>query len=109
MAILTTRQQTQAGTIPAPVAAAAGGDRVQPGATTFLRVINGGGGSITVTVDSVAPCSMGFDHDLSVAVAAGVTKDIGPLPASRFAATSDGLVAITYSGVTTVTVEAVSV
>lgn len=109
MALLTTRQVAVAGSTPAPVAAAGGGDTLQPGDRTFLRVINGGGGAITATVDSVTPCNYGSDHDLVVSVPAGATRDIGPLPASRFARTSDGLVAVTYSGVTSVTVEAISV
>lgn len=106
MAVLTPRQQLQAGSIPAPVAATAGGDRMPVGPNNYLRVSNASGGSLTVTIDSVTPCSQGFDHDLVVAVAAGVTKEIGPIT-SRFASLADGLAAITYSGVTSLTVEAV--
>jgi hypothetical protein len=79
---------------------------VAPGNDVFLHVKNGGGGSITVTVDSVTPCNQGGDHDLAVAVPAAQERMIGPLPASRFANATTGLVNITYSGVTTVTVAA---
>lgn len=108
MALLTTQQVLPTGTIITPVAANAGGDTMQPGSSSFLRAVNGSGGSITVTIDSAAPCNYGADHDLVVAVAAGATKDIGPLPASRFARASDGLVGITYSGVTSLTVAAIT-
>lgn len=108
MAVLATRQIGTSGSAPALVAASAGGDRVECGPSTFLRVTCGATGA-TVTVDSVAPCSQGVDHDLSVVVPANATRDIGPLRAERFASTADGLAAVTYSQVATVTVEAVRV
>lgn len=107
MATLALQNIGLAGTTVTPVAAAVGGDVLPPGDHVFLRVVNGSGGSITATVDSAQQCSFGFDHDLAVAVGAGVTKDIGPLPAGRFAQ-SDGQVHVTYSAVTSVTVAAVS-
>ncbi len=76
------------------------------GDKNFLYVKNASVASITVTVDSTSPCSQGSDHDLVVAVGAGVEMLIGPIT-SRYAATSDGLAAITYSGVTTLTVKPV--
>jgi hypothetical protein len=94
------------------VAASAGGDKVRPGPNVFLEVNNGGGSPITVTVND--PNSRGpvganaFDGDLVKSVAAGKLAYIGPLTAERFADPSDGLAAITYSGVTTVTVVAIS-
>lgn len=104
MATLTTQQITQAGIAVSYTAAAGGGDVFSPGDHTVLRVKNGGGSSITATVNSVQLCNQGADHDLAVVVAAGAEEVIGPLPAARFANTSDGLVHVTYSGVTTVTV-----
>lgn len=108
MATLTTAQVTPTGTVDTLVAAAVGGDKCAPGtpdAPVWIEVLNGSGGSINVTVDSVTLSNYGADADLVVAVAAGVRKKIGPLHAQRFAGT-DGLVAITYSAVTTVTVGA---
>lgn len=109
MAVLTVRSTSLTGSTPAPVAASGGGDRMACGPSNFLRVTNGSGGSLTVTVDSVVPCNYGVDHDLVVAVPAGATREIGPIKPERFSSTSDGLAAITYSGVTSLTVEAVSV
>lgn len=93
------------------VAAAGGGDKVAPGDHTFLHVKNGGVGSINVTIDdptSVSPIgATSFNPDLVVAVPNGEERMIGPLSA-RFANPADGLVAITYSGVTSVTVAALT-
>lgn len=107
MALLTTQTVVPGGTTPTYQAAAAGGDTVAPGKDVFLHVKNGGGGSINVTVDSVTPCNYGSDHDLVVAVPAGSERMIGPLPPERYANASTGLVNVTYSGVTTVTIAAI--
>jgi len=75
---------------------------------TFLRVANGSGSPITVTIDSVVACDQGFDHDLAVAVPAGDEYTIGPIDRARYDDGS-GYVQITYSGVTSLTVQAVFV
>lgn len=106
MATLTKQTIVTGGVAPTYVAAAGGGDKVAPGADTFIHVKNGGGGSITVTVDSVTPCNYGVDHNLVVVLTTGTDQMIGPLPDQRFASPTDGLVAVTYSGVTSVTVAA---
>lgn len=103
MATLTPQQIAQAGIVPSYAAAAVGGDKVQPIAGSYIEVINGSGGSINVTLDSVAPSNYGTDIDVIVAVAAGARKKIPVGNAARFAG-PDGLVAITYSAVTSVTV-----
>ncbi len=107
MATLATVSPSGTGTALAPVAAAGGGDRIPCGDKNFLYVKNGSGSSITVTVDSVTACSQGSDHDLVVVVAAAAEVLIGPIT-SRYAATSDGLAAVSYSGVTTLTVKPVA-
>lgn len=109
MATLTKQTIAPTGIAPTFVAASAGGDKVTPGGDTIIHVKNGSGGSITVTVDSTRPCSFGFDHDLVVAVPAGQERMVGPLPADRYASPTDGLVAVTYSGVTSLTVAAIAV
>jgi hypothetical protein len=110
MATLTVQPLTAAGSTPTFGAAAGGGDKVQPGDHTFIVVKNGGGSPITVTIDdptTQAPAgAAAFNPDASISVGNGSEKWIGPLPASRFAGT-DGLAAITYSGVTSVTVAAI--
>ena len=112
MATLTTQQVTPAGVGPTYAAAAAGGDKVVPGPHTVLHVKNTGGSVVTVTIDDIKSATpagaTAFNPDVAVTVPA-TTGDrlIGPLSAERFTNT-DGLVAITYSGVTGVTVAALA-
>ena len=108
MATLTTQPVNPSGLGPTYVAASAGGDKVAPGPTVFLHAKNASGGAITVTVNSQTLCNQGFDHDLVVSVPAGADRMIGPLTADRYAAPADGLVSITYSGVTSLTVAAIA-
>lgn len=107
MAVLTTQTIVPTGLLPTYAAAAGGGDKVTPGNDTFIHVKNGGGSSITVTVDNVVPSNYGTDADLVVVVANGSERMIGPLPTPRFQSLTDGLVNVTYTGVTTVTVAAI--
>lgn len=109
MATLSVQQITLAGTVTSYASAAGGGDKCLPGENTFIGVFNGGASPITVTVDSVRNSDQGTDEDLVVTVANGVQKYIGPLKPNRFANASDGLVSWTYSGVSSVTVAAVSI
>jgi hypothetical protein len=107
MATLTFVQPTIAGTNPAFAAAAGGGDKVPPNDRGYLHVKNGSGGSITVTV--VVPGNGKYGQanpDVAVAVPAAAERLIGPLPADL--AGTDGLVDITYSGVTSLTVAAIT-
>ncbi len=105
MATLTTAAITPAGTDPAFVAAAGGGDKVVPGDTTYLHVKNASGVSVTVTITAVGLCSQGSTHNSVVVVPTVSDRIIGPI-GSRFAGVSDGLAAVTYSAVTSVTVAA---
>lgn len=108
MATLAYVQPTITGTNPAFQAAAGGGDKIPPNDNGYLHVKNGGGSSINVTV--VVPGNTQFAQaqpDVVVAVPAGADRIIGPFPAV-LADPADGLVAITYSGVTSVTVAAIT-
>ena len=109
MALLTPQQISIAGIAPTYAAAAGGGDTIAPDDRTFLHVKNGSGASITVTV--VTPGTVGglAIADLSVAVAAGADRMVGPLTAALFADPTTGLVPVTYSGVTSLTVAALRV
>lgn len=106
MALLTTQQMSSAGGAITLVAAAAGGDTADiSNGRTFMWVKNGGGSSITVTLATLGT----IDGDLAVTdrtvtVANAAEKLIGPLNPAVYG----GVVAVTYSGVTTVTVAAVS-
>ena len=112
MAVLAVNSISPSGVQVTHVAAAGGGDTVRCGERVFISVINDGGGSVTVTVDDTKtrePAgAAAFDPDLEVVIAPGTEKFIGPLPASRFA-NDGGFAAVTYSGVTSVTVAALNV
>jgi hypothetical protein len=106
MATLAVQQITLVGLNPTFAAASAGGDKLAGGPTTLLHVKNGGVGTITVTIDSVVLSNFGTDVNITVNVPAAGEREIGPLVEQRFASPVDGLVAVTYTGVTDVTVAA---
>jgi hypothetical protein len=81
------------------------------GPQNYLRVVNGGGGSINVTIaipSGASPYANVAYTSTVVAVGAGVTKDIGVIQAGIYQDPTTGLATITYSGVTSVTVAAVA-
>lgn len=112
MAILTVTAVTTAGALingAGLTAAAGGGDSFVNTGREYLVVNNASGGSITVTFSSNgagAVCSFGKTstaHDEGGAVAAGATRVFGPFKPAQFN-DSNGRVQVTYSGVTSLTV-----
>jgi hypothetical protein len=93
---------------PVYVACAAGGDAVLNSGFTFLHVVNGHSGAWVVTVNSVAACNQGFDHDAIVSVPASEERMIGPFDRGRFN-DANGKIQITYDGVTVLTIAAIEV
>lgn len=88
-----------------PVSAAGGGDTLAGGTGVHLYVNNGGGSSITVTI--ATPETIDGDlavGDRAVTVTNGTWKLI-PVP-GRYN-NGSGVAAVTYSGVTSVTVAAI--
>lgn len=109
MAVLGYQQVAIAGLAPTLVAATVGGDQLPTNDRGALMVKNGSGSSINVTVNVPGNTKYGLANpDPVVAVAAGATELIGPFP-SDLADPADGLVHITYSAVTTVTVGGVQI
>jgi hypothetical protein len=78
------------------------------GGDVFLMVVNGGGGSINVTIYTAQTLTSQnlTVQDVVVAVGAGVTKMIGPFPTTTFNQ-SDGKVYVDLSGDTSVTIGAI--
>lgn len=103
MATLTVISSAITGTVFAPTAAAGGGDVFPNDGNTKLYVKNGSGGSLTVTVATPGLPGGLTLTPVAVAVAAGVEKILGPFPGQYFNNAS-GQVALTYSGVTSLTV-----
>lgn len=104
MATLATQNVTLTGAVITPVAAAAGGDTFVNNGRETLMVVNGSAGSIDVTIASPTKCDQGGTHNITVSVAAGATKHIGPFHPVRFGVNP----AITYTAVTSVTVAVIS-
>lgn len=71
---------------------------------TYIHVKNGGGGSITVTIDTPGSVDGLAIADRTVTVANGSEKKIGPFPSSYNQ--SGGLVYVNLSGATSVTLGA---
>jgi len=112
MADITVVSPSPSGVNPSAASASAGGDAVlnQRG-RTLIRVANGSGSSINVTIaaqstsrpaDSTWP-AMTLGNGV-IAVPAGQARVIGPFPTAYN--DSNGKVQITYSSATSVTIEA---
>lgn len=112
MATLTVAACTVAGLDPTFVAAAGGGDQFANDGFTVLEVKNGSGGAITVTIVSQAGVSDAAGTQIkSAAVSVGATtghKRIGPFKPAQWN-DANGMVQVTYSGVTSLTVVPVRV
>lgn len=88
-------------------AADVAGDSITNNGDTVFKIKNADVAAKTVTINSVAPCSYGFDHDLVISVPAGEEREIGPFLRNRFN-DDTGKVNVAYNAVTSVTVAAVS-
>lgn len=109
MALLTSQVITRAGTglNPSYGAANSGGDTVKTGKNVFLHIKNGHSSPQTVTV--ATPGSVGglAIADLAIAVPNAGERMIGPIDDTF--RDSNGLAAITYSGVTLLTIAAIRI
>ena len=106
MALLTTQQTTSAGAAITLVAAAGGGDTADiSNGRTIIWAKNGSGGAITVTIDTPGTVDGLAIANQAVSVPAGGERLIGPLNPAVYGQ----IASITYSGVTSLTVGAVSI
>ena len=97
-----------AGLLPVYGAATVGGDEFVNSGREVIHVKNGHSGSQTVTANSQAACSQGYDHDAVVAIPAGEERIIGPFPKARFD-DANSKVQLTYTGVTLLTIAVIRV
>lgn len=108
MATLTVVTTTLAGTAAAAASCAAGGDVFPNNGKTLVEITNGSGGSLTPTFAATGTLQNGaVIASVATAIAAGVTRVFGPFPPELFN-NSSGQVAITYSGVTSLTIRCIS-
>lgn len=109
MALLTALQNSLPGVTLPFTPASGGGDTIAPDDRTALLVKNGSGSSINVTFTTPGTVSGLAIADVVLAVAAGATALSPTLTAALFGDPTSGLVSISYSAVTTVTVQAIRV
>jgi hypothetical protein len=114
MAVLTKIPISEAGAVATGVAANAGGDTIpNVDGKAALLIHNGSGGAITVTavVQNPTLTTDGFGvvtkASVALVVAAGARAIIGKLP-PNFYNNGNGELVITYSGVTSLFVQAIS-
>lgn len=106
---LASQTATEAGIVPTFSAANAAGHSISPGAMLYVK--NGGGGSINVTIQTPATFRGKDVAETVVAVGAGVDKIIGGLDRASYVRTSapdKGTIYVDFSGVTSVTVAALT-
>jgi hypothetical protein len=107
VAILTRRQITQDGNAPNLVPAASGGDEFDADTRTVFVVNNGSGSPINVTLVSQLTAEPGLaPANKVIAVPAGAMREISLNPAKPWINPTTSRASVTYSAVTTVTVEA---
>lgn len=105
MADLTIQTVARAGVAPSYASCAAGGDKFIPDSDTFVHIKNGSGGALTATFATPGDVHGEAIADRAVSVPAGGERMIGPFPKNLFADNADsGKAAITYSGVTSLTI-----
>src|SRR5436853_540222 len=100
MATLTVQRPALTGITPSYAAAAGGGDVFANDGYTVAHIKNASVGSITVT--AAAPGA--FNAAVAVAIPAGEERIIGPFTDKQRFNNGSGQVALTYTGVTTLTV-----
>src|SRR6478672_3621863 len=105
MAQLTVTPITRAGIAGTLAAAAGGGDSFANNGQVYVEVVNGGGSPITVSIAISASIDGISVPARTVSVTNGQRRLIGPFPTGQYN-DANGLVQLTYSGVTTVTVGA---
>lgn len=110
MALLTPVLSSRAGVALTGVTPTAStGDTFANTGKEYIFVNNGSAGSINVTLDMVATLDGAAVTDPVVAVGAGVTKVIGPLPPALYSVglVSGGVAKFTCSAVTDITVKVI--
>ncbi|HLC04821.1 MAG TPA: hypothetical protein VJK02_17435 [Anaerolineales bacterium] len=104
MATLTVQQIAKTGLVYALTAAAGGGDAfLNEGVRTFFHVKNADGTATTVTFVTQKTVEGLAVADLAVSVTNGTEQLVGPFPADVYN-DANGLVQVTYSKVTSLTV-----
>jgi hypothetical protein len=110
VALLSPMVASRAGVLHALTAAAGGGDTFANGGAQVLIVDNADATSKTVTLNFPSGTTVDGQSvtPRTVTVAAGARKYIGPFPPTTYNDSTSGLVSVSYSAVTSVTVGVLS-
>lgn len=105
LTVATSKRSTNGNDL-AGVAASVGGDTFVNTGTELLVIKNGGGSGITLTVATPVTVDSLAVTDLTATIGAGETRMLGPFPPGIYNDTlaAGGIVSLSYSGVTSVTV-----
>ena len=106
--VLQSQKIISGGLSPAYQAATSGGDQYTPSATTFLAFKNGSGSQITVSVVTTASLYGQPIGNVAVVVPAGAEVFAGPYDPGMVQQPGSSLANVTYSGVSNLTVAAIS-
>lgn len=104
--LLSVQEMTSTGVAAVFHAAAAAGNHFANDGNVLVEIHNGHTGPWTVTINSIAPCNQGFDHDVVISIPAGARWRLPTLDPGRFN-NAAGHVSLTYSGVTALNVSLV--
>lgn len=105
MATLTVQEISRSAITPSYGAAAGGGDQFPNDGRTYLHIKNGGGSSITLTIATQLTVDGKAVADDAITVTNAQERVVGPFPPGIYN-DANGMVQLTYSGVTSVTVGA---
>lgn len=103
---ITAAQVDEDGVVASLTSANVDGHQIAHRETLFLRVTNGSGSSITVTVQTPKTVGGLALADRSITVGAGATVYIALGNADLYRRAEDGLIYVDFSAVTSVTVQA---
>lgn len=103
---LTVQVIARTGLDPAYSSANADGHSVQNTGRECVHVVNGGGGAITVTIQTPGTVDGLAVSDRTVSVPAGEDRIIGPFPVRDYNQPNTETIYVDFSGVTSVTVAA---
>lgn len=108
MATLITQPISQAGLQPSYQAASSGGDQYTPSSVTFLALKNGSGSPITLTVATTATIYGQPIGNIAISIPSSSEVFCGPFDPGEVQQSGSSLANLTYSGVTNLSIAAVS-
>jgi len=92
-----------AGGLVATIRSAAAGDKIVPDANVIIRVTNGSGGEVDLTIAAYGTTRYGSTNAAKVVSIAASANRVIPLGYPEYINPADGLIALTWESTTSVT------